>query len=286
MMTILQVSLFSCQTATDDDTIIVLVHGFSANYQFMNPLKYLMQQTWPNRKVVNLKILLNGFSSVFENPERYLRAAAEEIREKTSGYNCIDIIGHSQGGFVSRSYLQLYSGAHGYPGVRNIVGIAAVFGGYFRPISIVEKIISYKHSSLIVPTGYWKSPYRTQTYSKSDSIICKLNGECGEPIPGLDKIQQLKSFTCLYSHQDEVLSPPSTSRFDFYAQNSTTLQKIEDQQLQLDLGLKQLFDQNKFHTFEFTDYKHNEFVQKNVGDVFFGCLKGVFEGDFSCSGRT
>ncbi|CAL5980715.1 Palmitoyl-protein_thioesterase [Hexamita inflata] len=286
MITLLHLTISSCQFASDDETIVVLVHGFAANHQFMNPLKYLIQQTWPNRKVVNLKILLNGFSSVFENPERYVRAAAEEIREKTSGYNCIDIIGHSQGGFVSRSYLQLYSGANGYPGVRNIVGIAAVFGGYFRPISFVEKIISYKHSSLIVPTGYWKSPYRTQAYSKSDSIICKLNGECGEPIPGLDKIQQLKSFTCLYSHQDEVLSPPSTSRFDFYAQNSTTLQRIEDQQLYVDLGLKQLFDQNKFHTFEFQGYTHCSFLIENVGDVFFGCLKGVFEGDFSCSGRS
>ncbi|CAL5983350.1 Palmitoyl-protein_thioesterase [Hexamita inflata] len=272
-------SIQYCTNADDSDTAIVLIHGFGVGTWRMRPLQKLLNRDWPDRTVINLDILTGALSSIFENPERYVRAAADEIRTKTFNFKCIDLVVHSQGGFVGRSYLQLYSNTGDYPGVRNFIAMSSVQGGYYRNIKLADKIINSNNYQLIVPTGYWRNP----NLSNANSLLNTINGNNGGPIPGHDQILNLKQFVCFYSYQDEVLKPPTTSRFDFYDQNLNVVE-LENQNLYVDLGLKQLFDQGRFKTFEFTGFKHGYFVKQRINDVWTKCLKGLLSGGSQACG--
>lgn len=68
------------------------------------------------------------------------------VENNQSAYTCIDIVGHSQGGFLSRVYTQLYSGRPmkngNYPAVRRLVSLAGVQAGFHCPDSGAYKSVS------------------------------------------------------------------------------------------------------------------------------------------------
>ena len=93
-----------CLNVSNDDVPVILVHGLVKSSNDMNKLKKLIQQDYPSRKVESIEILFGSFSTVIEQQERYIKAAADSIAKAANGSQCIDLIGHSQGGFLVRAY--------------------------------------------------------------------------------------------------------------------------------------------------------------------------------------
>ncbi|CAL5995946.1 Palmitoyl-protein_thioesterase [Hexamita inflata] len=132
MLQIIVMALSGCP-ANENDIPIILVHGFNSDESTFELMLPRIKQDFPNRKVVTAEIMFHRFSSIFNGFSRYVRGAATAIRIAADGAECIDLIGHSQGGLVSRTYVQLYSGFHDnyYPEVRKLISIAGAQGGYF-----------------------------------------------------------------------------------------------------------------------------------------------------------
>lgn len=98
-----------CEGLSEDEIPIILVHGLMAGVNDMYKLRDQIRQDFPNRQVQSIEILFGVVSSILEMPDRYLRAAVTSIQEAAGGAKCIDLIGHSQGGFMIRAYTQMYS---------------------------------------------------------------------------------------------------------------------------------------------------------------------------------
>ena len=75
----------------------------------MNILVKLSRQALPNIHIIPVEVLLAGFSTLFENPDRYVKSAALSIKKASLGNKCVDLVGHSLGGFIIRAYTQFYS---------------------------------------------------------------------------------------------------------------------------------------------------------------------------------
>ena len=95
-----------CEGSEEDEIPIVLIHGMMATYKDMNILKEEIQKDFPNRRVVSIEILFGYISTLVEMSTRYYRASAISIQKAMiNKERCIDIIGHSLGGFVGRAYI-------------------------------------------------------------------------------------------------------------------------------------------------------------------------------------
>ena len=70
----------------------------------MNKLVKLAKIAFPKRSGKTVEVLLAGWSTLFENPDRYLKSAAKAIKKAAGEYKCVDLVGHSLGGFTIRAY--------------------------------------------------------------------------------------------------------------------------------------------------------------------------------------
>ena len=119
-----------CGAAGDDEVDVVLLHGLAHSSADMDALALRLRKEFPRRRVTSVEVQLGALSTFVGNPRGYVQAAAESIRAAARG-RCIDMVGHSQGAFVARAYLQLYSGELGMPGVRDFYSVAGALGGFY-----------------------------------------------------------------------------------------------------------------------------------------------------------
>lgn len=221
-----------CEGLSEDEIPIILVHGLMAGVNDMYKLRDQIRQDFPNRRVQSIEILFGVISSILEMPDRYLRAAVTSIQEAAGGAKCIDLIGHSQGGFMIRAYTQMYSWQDDCPRVRRLYSLAGVQAGYYcydscgsikkgNPLMLVAHLLTqptvvYSNFAklTVVPSTEWKDPMAMDHYSRSDILISQINGESvtspnitdrsGKRTVaiGRDQIVQLDRFYTFYSPAD------------------------------------------------------------------------------------
>ncbi|CAL6048713.1 Palmitoyl-protein_thioesterase [Hexamita inflata] len=309
MIVIAQIVALATECNVPEDQIpIVLVHGLVKSKSDMDILMALIKADNPTREVQTVEILFGTVSTVIEMPDRYIRAAATSIKDAVPDYKCIDIIGHSQGGFVTRAYTQLHSHIEGYPKVRRIYSLAGVQGGYYcydkcGPITSANPLINIAHmltkpiitysnfaKLMIVPTMQWKDPMDLTGYANSNCLLCQINGECtnSQVVGGLkvatgkDQILDLQKFYTFYSPADEIISPPASEQFDFYQAGSrSVIQPFQTSDLYLEdrFGMKTLYDSGRWKNFQVNGYKHRDFVDAKASEFYTKCLKHLIAND-------
>ncbi|CAL6084264.1 Palmitoyl-protein_thioesterase [Hexamita inflata] len=266
----------NCLNALDSETAIVLLHGFGTSSKNMNNIEALIRQDLPDRHVVNLDILFGMFSSIFESPERYGRAAATKIQQLTQGYKCIDIISHSQGSFVARQYIQFFASSQDvYPNVRSFVSLAGVLNGMYCKsncptglMNVLDPLINQKSKSqLLVPSGYWRTDF-------TPNILCKLNGGCGANQSTINAFQNI-NLVLLHSLKDEILVPRATGHFGYLKNGAEVpIEQLDEFKL---LSLNELKENCRLKIIEFKEFKHNDFV-RNGAQKTWDCFKGEISG--------
>ncbi|CAL5987475.1 Palmitoyl-protein_thioesterase [Hexamita inflata] len=280
----------------DDDVPIVLIHGFIADQTVFDQLIENIKRDFPNRKVYAPKILFGYFSSIFCGFTRYVRVVATAISKISNNAECIDLVGHSQGGLVSRAYIQLYSGTKKYPIVRNFISLAGAQGGFYCGSNCPDFLqngavrFAQKHmysnffQARATPAGYWRDPYQFNTYAEQCGILAQINGECPKQhfAIGKSKILSLNKFYVMYSQIDEVLLPSSSGNFGTYEPYSGNVIELDQNALYLEdrIGIRELKTAGKLIQCR-TDVWHQDFVENE--EYYENYLRRVLNGDvFEC----
>ncbi|CAL6071811.1 Palmitoyl-protein_thioesterase [Hexamita inflata] len=291
--------------ANEDDIPIILVHGFNSDESTFDLMLPRIKQDFPNRKVIAAEIMFGRFSSIFNGFSRYVRGAATAIRIAADGAECIDLIGHSQGGLVSRAYVQLYSGFYDnyYPEVRKLISVAGAQGGYYCDKvcskfdnGLVNTFMSFfKKPSVaysdfaqmrITTAAFWRDPYNFKNlYQKQCNILAQINGECTDQTisTGRQRFIKLTKFYTFYSNVDETLLPATSGNFAMYEPETGNYLPIMNNPIFLNdnFGLKTLYDAGKWKTCR-VDILHMDFVYQE--DFYNNQLKLVLQGNdaFTC----
>ncbi|CAL6053158.1 Palmitoyl-protein_thioesterase [Hexamita inflata] len=216
----------------DDDVPIVLIHGFIADQTVFDQLLENIKRDFPNRKVYAPKIIFGYFSSIFCGFTQYMRVAATAIQKIYNNAQCIDLVGHSQGGLVSRAYIKLYSETKKYPTVRNFISLAGAQGGFYCGSNCPDFLqngavrFAQKHmysnffQARATPAGYGRDPYQYNTYAEQCGVLAQIVNHQQSAINqqsaiGKSKNLSLNKFYVMYSQIDELL-PSSSGNFGTY----------------------------------------------------------------------
>ena len=124
---------------------------------------------------------------------------------------------------------------------------------------------------LVTPAQYWHDAFNGTNYSLGSHFLAPINNEVDEKNPDYkERMENLVNFVMVMFNQDDIVDPPQSAHFEFYAPG----QDREVQQLNQSLiyaqdwlGLKTLDEAGKLHFFA-VDGKHvqidYEWVAKNI----------------------
>jgi len=173
----------------------------------------------------------------------------KSIPDLQHGFN---FVGFSQGGLLGRGYAELYND----PPVKTLVTLGTPHAGiYYYSVPNIYSSYNQKHFSY---AGYWKDPYRYESYLRNASYLPVINGEKGsnEISPRLS----VDRFVMVWSPQDGFIVPEESCKFEFYDENSETIVPFRESTQYLDnlIGLRELDETNRLYMVE-ANCIHNEY---------------------------
>lgn len=157
---------------------VVLVHGFVCNRGFWNPWMQRLRQAGVPFVAVNLEPVFGGIDDYVTIIERAIR----RVREATGRPPLV--VAHSMGGLAVRAWLSRRAGGEE---VDHVVTIASPHGGtWLARFGITPNGLQMRESN------DWLQQLRTAERQREPE-------------------RPYARFTCLYSHCDNIVFPPSTA---------------------------------------------------------------------------
>jgi len=201
-----------------------------------------------------------------EQVDAFAKAVKADARLK-NGFNCI---GHSQGGLITRAYIERYND----PPVFNYITWATPHGGQFGipqlniPVlrdlftQLVEGNFSVPLQKTFSFASYWRDPIRYEQYRKVNLFLVDINNEQDTKNPVYkQRLSSLNAFVMFWSTVDVIVVPKQSGTFENYALNSTTVvTPLKQSKLYTEdwLGLKALDTRGALKIIS-TDCKHENF---------------------------
>ncbi len=247
------VALASASSNTSTSIVpIVLLHGIASEAPNMDAMSSWLAKTFQT-KVYNLEIGNGKKTSMYTPMTTQLNELCETIyaiEELKYGFN---FIGMSQGGLLARGYVEQ---CNAYP-VLNLITIVSPHGGTVLPnlnkdINMYSEFIQQHLSA----SNYWRDPRQLESYLVQCSYLPSLNNEYITDIPQAEKqrenIKKLTNMVLIWSPNDEVVNPPESAKFSFYAKDYLAIIPVEDTKIYINdlLGLKYLNEKNMFHLYQ------------------------------------
>ena len=90
----------------------------------------------------------------------------------------------------------------------------------------------------------------------------------------MNDFSSLTDFYAVQSNIDLALIPMSVSTFETFQPNSNNILKLEEQKIWTTLGLKKLYEENKFKRCYYNEIDHNGFRLKEFHNTLVKMLKG------------
>ena len=249
---------------------VVLLHGIDSSSEQLQPFSDWISDTFAV-PVFNIEIG-NGVKTSLYSPLTLqvdaLCQTISQIEELEEGFN---LIGMSQGGLIARGYIEW---CNEYP-VHNLITLVSPHGGVFCKETDITKYaysaFSQRHLSL---AGYWRNPQKLATYLEYCLYLPRINNEIehNNSVTQMNEIKSLANFVMVWSPYDEILCPPESGKFSFFAANMDIIPLTETEIYQKDLlGLKYLAEENRLHIFE-TNCSHvdhrNEICYSQLYPIF------------------
>lgn len=257
------------------DLPIVLVHGILSDAYGMKPTETYIAQHFPGRYVKSVNIGTGVFSS-FTSMYHQVDHLAEEIQNDPELENGYIIIAHSQGGLVSRYFIERYNLPQCYRYISwgsPQCGVCGTPGTFDNTLTWINKLesLTYKllYSSLfqkyISVAGYWHDTLHHHDYLSKCNFLPLLNNEVNHPLKQKfkDNILSLDKMVLVNSTQEEIIEPRASCHFGYY--RIGTLSVIEDffssaQYKQNLIGLKTLYDDGRL-VFKMAECTHANYQE-------------------------
>ncbi len=281
----LYLSLIVHICATAKNLPIVLVHGIFSDGYSMIPTQEYLNKYMPDVYVKNITIgsgKVASFYNMYDQVE-WLKEDLESDENLKDG--CI-IIAHSQGGLVSRYFIERYNNPRCYVYISWGSPQAGVFGTpgtLDKRFTWLNSIKDYTYKILYIHpiqkwvsfASYWRDPFHHDIYLTKCSFLPFLNNEIDHAYADLfrENICSLHNMILVQSTEDNDIKPIESCHFGFYKKGQDTeIEHLhESQNFNEDrLGLKTLAESGRLH-FKIahcthTDYQKNEenFVENTL----------------------
>ena len=204
---------------------IVLLHGILSDKNQFAPVESWLKENLPN-PVYNLEIGNGKANSVFKTMNWQLEELCSTIYSYDELRNGFHFIGMSQGGLLARAYVEH---CNAFPVINLITWVSPHAGVYgLGNIKInMEQIYTPSKQDKLSFAGYFKDPFRYETYLQNSTFLPELNNELlfeegTEAMQYMNMVQHkenmlsLSNFVMIWSPNDDVLSPPQSGKFEFY----------------------------------------------------------------------
>lgn len=255
---------------------IVLVHGvLSDDYGMLPTEQYIRKYMGPDVYIKNVQLGFGELTSITNvyNQAEYLRQAIQSDPKLQNGFN---FVVHSQGGLVSRYYLEKHNNpkvltyiSWGSPQA-GVFGLPGTLDSRFAWLDHMEGFahrILYSRAiqKLIGFAGYWHDTLHHERYLRKACFLPYINNEIEHEDDFLFKknICSLKSMVLVMSTNETIVEPKESCHFGFYAKG--TKDKIvplfeSDIYKKDTLGLKTLHESGRLHL-RFADCTHSNFQE-------------------------
>jgi len=279
------VVMILCPLIMGAPTPVVLMHGITADNGTMSHVVSLLQQHIPGI-YVKAPNLGGWWDSIFTGMDEMVDKFCSELKADPNLQGGINLIGFSQGGPVTRGYLERCNN----PPVKNYVGWVSPQGGVYG----VPKVGHIKYlnwtlddladccvyddwvQDLISWAGYWRDPYELSNYEQNCKFLPDIDNARSAKNPTYKtNVLSLKNFIMSYSLVDETLIPPQTGWFGVYAPNQEyNVVPLEERRIWTEdwIGLKTLNATGRLHRFT-TECSHGDY-SSSCFDKYF--MENVF----------
>jgi len=246
------------------------MHGLFASSEAMSHAQSWIEQDFPGIYVHNVEIGDGQTDSLIVNMNDQVDLFAQAVQNDARLSKGFNLIGHSQGGLVSRGYVERYN----VPPVYNLITWASPHGGQYGipafDVPELDKLFSEflespdgrLYESVLSFAAYWKDPYNYTTYLNMSIFLADLNNERDiKNSTYKSNILSLNTMALEDSTADDIVVPYSSPWFESFALNQSEVVvplKESAQYLEDWLGLRTLDAAGKLQLFE-TDCDHQDF---------------------------
>lgn len=245
---------------------VVLVPGlFCGDEGGMPAIASWLQAEYPGIYIQNYTI--NHWMSLLVDMNTQVDNLAKLIQGDPNLTNGFDLIGHSQGGLVTRGYIERYND----PPVHNWISLAGPQGGVYGVPdfndwcpddmcpwlnSIFSELVEKGFTepvlqNLVTFAQYWKDPLHMSLFLNTSAYIADINNE--RPVKNAtyrENIISLNQMTLVLAELDHIVVPKETEFFAFFADGSdSVIQNLTETPTYVGdwIGLKTLDQSGKLH---------------------------------------
>eukprot|EP00043_Microstomoeca_roanoka_P021174 m.254942 g.254942 ORF g.254942 m.254942 type:complete len:321 (-) comp18889_c0_seq1:111-1073(-) len=202
---------------------VVLMHGIMGAADKLQDVVDWIKEDLPCVYVRSIEIGNGPNDSLYMHMNDQVASFCEQIYADPQLSRGFNLIGFSQGGLISRGYIQR---CNKYP-VINFMSWASPQGGQFGgleaffPNWLYVLLNSAPYSDQVQNTyslaQYWRDPYNLQEYLEKSSFLADMNNErINKNATYKENIMSLKNMVLLYSDVDYVVTPPRSGWFETF----------------------------------------------------------------------
>jgi len=229
---------------------IAVLHGIASSAKQMVPFCDWLELAF-KRPVYNLEIGNGEKTSLYTPMREQLTMVCAQIYAMEDLRNGFDFIGMSQGGLLARGYVEQ---CNGFP-VRNLITLVSPHGGVYLPLEGFHPYGPFIQAHVSF-SNYWRDPTALADYQHT--YLANLNNEnlTENSTKNKAQMESLANFVLVWSPNDDILAPPESGKFSTFDATLRVI-PVQDTVIYAALGLKQLDQLARFHTFE-TNCSHKE----------------------------
>lgn len=244
---------------------VVVMHGILSYASSMNGVVSWIESDYPGIYVKNIEIGNGWYDSLYMDINKQVESFAQQVASDPKLNDGFNLIGYSQGGLITRAYIEKYNN----PKVYNYISWVGPHDGVYGTPDLnvwcpdnycpwLDDVMNalYNNSwtdgwiqSHISFAAYWKDPFNYDSYLTHSHFLADINNERDQKNQTYrNNILSLNSITLIHSTVDNIVIPNTSPWFQFYAVgqdvNVVPFQKT-DQFMDDWLGLKTQFGNNK-----------------------------------------
>jgi palmitoyl-protein thioesterase len=256
LLLLLNLSIYSQQYVP-----IVLVHGILSNDSDMAPTEQFIRKYLGNELYVK-NVQLGEAKSLISvyHQAKHFKEIVQNDPLLSNGFN---VIAHSQGGLVSRYYIQRYNNPPVFTYIswgtphQGVFGIPSALDKKFKWLNSMENILhhiiySRPFQNIVSFAGYWHDPLHYEQYLRRASLLPYLNNEIYHQHAALFKknICSLQKMVLVATTKEYTVEPSISCHFGFYKQGSKTdIEELFESEIYKNdlLGLKILHESGRLH---------------------------------------